>query len=223
MGYTTTFTGAFHLNKPLDPALETFFKRFSQTRHVRRDIAVIKAMDPEWKEHCFKGDLGESGAYYLPPATLTKDQIQSGSLFMRLPSGDGPFDNKFGQVLDRSVINNNQPPAEMPGLWCQWLVHGDSIEWDGMEKFYNYVEWLEYILKHFLIPEGYVVNGSVKWQGEEAADTGIITVTNNKVSVKEGKSDPLSLFSDEELLEELKKRNPRLVRYAEALLQKQAD
>ena len=55
------------------------------------------------------------------------------------------------------------------------------MEWDGGEKFYNYVEWLEYLIKNFFEPWGYSLNGSVNWQGEEDEDNGTIVVKHNEV------------------------------------------
>jgi hypothetical protein len=93
-----------------------------------------------------------------------------------------------GQDCDETVINGNQPPATQPGLWCQWIPteDGTAIEWDGNEKFYNYVEWIEYII-NWLKPKGYVVNGEVEWQGEDSDDFGKIVVVDNVVSIKIGK------------------------------------
>jgi hypothetical protein len=55
------------------------------------------------------------------------------------------------------------------------------IEWDTGEKFYDYVEWLEYIIYNFLAPKGYVLNGNVEWYGEDRADVGTIVVKSNIV------------------------------------------
>lgn len=94
--------------------------------------------------------------------------------------GSGPF----GQGRDDDIIDHNRPPATQPGLWCQWLIQDDrqTIEWDGSEKFYHYVEWLEYLIERILYPRGYVLNGQVRWQGERDGDSGTITVSDNCVS-----------------------------------------
>ena len=83
--------------------------------------------------------------------------------------------------------DDNLPDA--PGVWCQWIPcdEGAGIEWDGVEKFYNYIEWLDYLIDHFLKPWGYVLNGEVEWQGEERNDLGRIVVRDNAVVVKCGK------------------------------------
>jgi hypothetical protein len=89
----------------------------------------------------------------------------------------------LGQDCDSSVINENKPPNIQPGLWCQWrpTEDGKSIKWDGGEKFYHYVEWLEYIIKNFLAPKDYLLNGAVRWKGDDHTDTGVILVIDNLI------------------------------------------
>ena len=86
------------------------------------------------------------------------------------------------------VVDHNRPPKTQPGLWCQWCPTEDGmgIEWDGGEKFYQYVEWLEYIIIVVLKPRGYVLSGEVRWSGEEQGDVGKIIVNDNKVTVSYG-------------------------------------
>ena len=94
-----------------------------------------------------------------------------------------------GQDSDTTVINYNRPPGTQPGLWCQWIPTDDGCEliWDGGEKFYNYVEWLDYLIDKILAPRGYTLNGECQWFGEERDDVGVIIVKNNKVTTKVGK------------------------------------
>lgn len=75
-----------------------------------------------------------------------------------------------------------------PGFWCNWVPTNDykGIEWNGAEKFYDYVEWLEIIIKKFLEPNGYKLNGSVEWYGEDQSDIGVIRVKDNVVETREG-------------------------------------
>lgn len=47
----------------------------------------------------------------------------------------------------------------------------------------NYVEWLEYLIQHFIAPWGYKLNGAVVWHGEDSDDIGRIVVTDNVVRV----------------------------------------
>ena len=44
-----------------------------------------------------------------------------------------------------------------------------------------YVEWLAYLIKRFLEPWGYVLNGGVGWRGGDWDDVGVIVVIENKV------------------------------------------
>jgi hypothetical protein len=97
---------------------------------------------------------------------------------------DGSGD--FGQGQDANIIDFNRAPSTQPGLWCQWVPTDDGlhIEWDGGEKFYAYAEWLDYIIRNILEPRGYVLNGTVQWQGEESSDVGRIVVRNNLVATQ---------------------------------------
>jgi hypothetical protein len=74
----------------------------------------------------------------------------------------------------------------MPGFWCQWRPNedGTAIEWDGGEKFYNYIEWLEYLIKQFFEPWGIKLNGDVRWYGEDRDDIGLIEVRDSVVKIK---------------------------------------
>lgn len=99
------------------------------------------------------------------------------------------------------VIDSNQPPSTQPSLWCHWTVGDDnqSIIWDGGEKFYHYFEWLQYIVKNFIKPWGYILSGKVKYNGEDYRDTGKIIIKNNEVSIvhDEFSSDDENVTSDE--------------------------
>lgn len=94
----------------------------------------------------------------------------------------------FDYKDDESIINHNLQPETQPGLWCQWIPSSDGtkIEWGEGEKFYNYIEWLQYLISNFLIPWGYRLNGDVSFQGEDEDDNGIIVVTDNIITVQNG-------------------------------------
>lgn len=84
---------------------------------------------------------------------------------------------------------DTRPYVDVPSFYCQWIPTADGwgLEWDGGEKFYNYVGWLEHLIKKFFIPWGIKLNGEIEWEGEESGDLGKIIVTNNVVEVKEGR------------------------------------
>lgn len=91
----------------------------------------------------------------------------------------------MGQDREDNVIDQNQPPSTQPSLWLQWIPtdDGTAIVWDENEKFYCYVEWIEYLIEKILAPKGYVLNGAVDWQGEEFDDMGSIIIEDNQVRI----------------------------------------
>ena len=139
------------------------------------------------------------GSFTVTP-TLTEDDrvfLEKFSRTRRMARNVGPeygVDGEFyvfgkgwaGQDHDETIIDYNRPPRTQPGLWCQWVPteDGNEIEWEGGEKFYDYVEWLEYLIEKILAPRGYTLNGTVFWQGEEDSDRGKIVATNNVVKTK---------------------------------------
>ena len=78
---------------------------------------------------------------------------------------------------------------EKPSIWLQWIVeeYHDThyLIWDGNEKFYNYIEWLEYLIKYFFKPNNLSITGRVRWRGEEFDDMRTISVEDNEVEVLE--------------------------------------
>ena len=94
--------------------------------------------------------------------------------------GTGPY----GQDHDETVISSD-PPSPQPGLWCQWVPNekGDHYGWDGNEKFYDYIEWIKYMVKNWFKPRGYTLDGRVSWFGEERGDMGRIDIDRNNITV----------------------------------------
>ncbi len=180
MGYTTDFQGKFTFDQPLTPEHRRYLLAFAGTRRMKRserrlssELALVRVADP--LREAVGLPLGDDGGYTVTNARYTED--------------GGVEIAEFGQVRTRDVDDYNGPPDGQPGLWCQWEPNGDgtAIQHDGGEKFYHYVEWLEYLIHHFLAPWRYVLNGEVTWEGEESGDVGKIIVTNNEVTTKEGR------------------------------------
>jgi len=92
----------------------------------------------------------------------------------------------YGQDHEANIVDYNSPPSTQPGLWCQWEPDeaGTSISWNGAEKFYAYVEWIEYLIDKILAPAGYKLKGEVLWIGEDPDDRGKIIIKNNVVKTK---------------------------------------
>lgn len=110
--------------------------------------------------------------------------------------------NFYGEfTLDKTLtpeqadILRNLTPNDKLTPDCGWIPtpKRDGICWDGSEKFYEYITWLEYTIEHFLEPWGYILNGEVDWCGEGVVGVGInrrndcgkIIVTDNAISIIE--------------------------------------
>ena len=188
MGYTTWFEGGLTPNKPFKKEFINYINAFSEKRHEPRDVEIIKRSDPDWAKHCLDGNLGPCGMYYV-----------------------GSFDEG---VIDRSAAKG----YTCPRYWCDWCINEETgvVEWDGGEKFYNYVEWLKFLIDNFFEPAGYKLNGEIFWGGEDRDDTGVIVVKDNYIYTYNGSivyfnydkenEKILANFSDRQLLDELIKR-----------------
>jgi len=161
MGYMTYFSGEFKLNKPLEHNHMEYLLAFKGTRRMKRRAIDTVAM-PDIKREAVGLTVGKEGGYFV---------------------GN---EHSLGQVCSADVLDYNSPPDGQPGLWCQWEPNeaGTAIVWDGGEKFYDYVKWIEYLIEHFLKPWGYVLSGEVEWIGEDPDDRGKIICRNNAVTTK---------------------------------------
>jgi hypothetical protein len=101
---------------------------------------------------------------------------------------DRPLDIETFNLINDLQEVRHEGPTKIPnvGIWCDWAPNkdGTEIEWTGAEKFYDYVEWLEYIVNTFLAPKGYILNGEVEYQGEDRSDMGMIVVKDNVITRK---------------------------------------
>jgi hypothetical protein len=217
MGYTTDFEGEFRCRRNVAPAIAAFLteiepdsrsipvfadwledqqderaQRVRQCKSFPQVHAIFHALAPEHAAYLRAFNETRRMARDSAIAATLPDPVREGA---GLPIGvqGGYFvggEGYAGQSEDPSVRDYNRPPRGQPGLWCGWTPtdDGTAIVWDGGEKFYSYVEWLEYLIEHFLAPWGYFLDGQMEWQGEEDEDTGVITVHNNVVkAVAEGR------------------------------------
>lgn len=167
MGYHTEFHGAFEIRPVLKPEHRAYLTRFAETRHMQRDSKLIEQV-PDPVREAAGLPIGEEGAYFL--------------------AGDGRL--RFEEE-NPSILSYNRPPVGQPGLWCDWAPtesdnkDSSGLEWNGTEKFYDYTEWLIYLIENFLRPWGYVLNGQVQWAGEDSDDRGVIHVKDNQVKAVE--------------------------------------
>ena len=174
MGYTTSFYGELKFNRPLSQALADYINAFSRTRHVRRDPNDVKQIFPNWKELCWKGDLGLEGEYFVGPRIDVERSAFN--------SEEDVYEWRKRVERANGIKDDNEHPTGVPGLWCQWIVNEKGeLCWSGGEKFYDYCEWLRYLIERFFQPEGYVLNGRILYTGERADDFGYIFVSDNQV------------------------------------------
>jgi hypothetical protein len=160
MGYTTEFKGKFQITPVLQPEHHEYLQKFSETRRMQRDPKVALTL-PDPVREAVGLPIGEEGEYFV--------------------GGIG----YCGQDEDASIVNHNRPPSGQPGLWCQWEtdVINSTLQWNQGEKFYNYTDWLQYLVTNFFIEWGYTLHGSVVWQGEDSTDNGKIVVVNNDILI----------------------------------------
>lgn len=173
MGYTTDFDGAWAIVPPLTEEHRAYLTQFAEIRHMARDNVKLASM-PDPLREAVGLPLGVEGEYYVGTAGKYDSQ---GYGF-----GGGP--------KDESILNGNNPASSQPGLWCQWVPDADGayLQWDEGEKFYNYIEWLKYLIERFFNPWGYSLCGEMSWRGEEYEDFGLIKIESpsNEVLVAYG-------------------------------------
>jgi hypothetical protein len=160
MGYTTYFSGEFTIDPPLKHEHMSFLTAFARTRHMARDEEKLRAA---YAQRVADGKLTDH------------DRLRErcGLAINATTVLDTSYTNNTGS----SVTDHNNPPGGVPGLWCKWTPTSDTtLAWDEGEKFYDYAEWLRYLLTTFLHPWGYKVTGTVEWTGENADDRGKLTV-----------------------------------------------
>ena len=159
IGYTTEFKGSFNLkfnDKTKEEYVVKLVNDLASTRRVKRDLSKIQdQLDKPYTDYGIEGEFYTEGKGFM------------------------------GQDSDPSVLNNNYPPSTQPSLWQQWVINVDNdnyiLEWNQEEKFYNYTEWLEYLIEKIFKPCNVSISGSVEYRGEEWSDIGTITIKDYKV------------------------------------------
>jgi hypothetical protein len=195
MGYTTDFDGSVTLEPALTPEQAAYLKRFNQSRRMKRNAEIAETF-PDPLREAVGLPIGVEGEFYVSSEDLDgvitdPNDPRIGHLKSeKVPEWNDPSKAcHAGQRRDASIDEYNGPPSGQPSLWCQWTTNADGteIEWDGGEKFYEYVEWMEYIIDSFLKPWGIVAEGEIEWQGEGRGDIGLIVVKDNVVNPKMGR------------------------------------
>jgi hypothetical protein len=202
MGYQTDFMGEIYLDPPLTQPQIAYLNAFNGTRRVQRDPLIAASFDDPIR-HAVGLDIGLDGCFYVGAAEDGQHgQGNDASItdHNHPPGGGltGYFDKAgreygYGEDKPEGVEwgpNPNRPTmgeGAQPQLWCQWVPNesGQWISWDQGEKFYGYIEWMAYIVHHFLVPWGIKASGEITWVGEDTSDQGAIVIRNNTIRVAE--------------------------------------
>jgi hypothetical protein len=95
-----------------------------------------------------------------------------------------PLNDDQQEELNKLQINRHEGEG-LPGIWCDWEVtDGSVLKHAGNEKFYNYTDWLKYLIDNYFNKYNVKLNGKLFWQGESIGDVGIISVENSVMQVK---------------------------------------
>lgn len=185
MGYTTDFEGDLTITPALAPAHQVLLRELARTRRMNRDVSVLPPA-PSWVNG---GNWGEQGEFYtavlaeMARADITPEQYLLGEeVYKDLMA---KFDHNKGHQDELGVSNHNGPHVNQPDLWLQWVPKDAStLAWDQCEKFYHYVDWLCYLISRIFQPNGYTLNGTIEYFGEDPGNHGRINVEDNSVDVE---------------------------------------
>ena len=189
------FYGEFTVRPPLSPEHQAYLRMFSRTCRVRRDPRKAELL-PDPLRVAVGLPIGVDGAYYVGGGeygggwgddTVVDHNEPPGMQSFRdyipeHPISDAEHIERY-RAYSNAIHEARMQGIVQPSLWCQWTPTDDgrAIVWDRGEKFEEHWSWLDYLLRHFLIPWGYVVTGRVDWEGPYEGDGGSIFVFDNEV------------------------------------------
>jgi hypothetical protein len=159
--------GKFEFDKPLSARHKKYLSSFALKKRLTRSENMLQQRPDPVREKV-KLPIGSQGEYFV---------------------GENVVGNSG---VDPSIVSFEDPPEEQPSFWCLWKPSQgklDSIIWSGETADFNtHHLWIKYLIKHFIAPWKYNLNGQVKWS--DGINFGKITITNNEVEVLD-----LSVFS----------------------------
>jgi hypothetical protein len=184
MGYTTEFDGYVTIEPPLNEHEVSFLKDLASTRRMLR----------------------RNGPLFVKGGGYAGQDHEEDIINFNCSSGEQPWLGARDLPADwRDYFE----PDGQPGLWCKWEPSddGETISWNGAEKFYDAPEWMRYIIDKLLAPSAdeylvkhndederlqyftcdHTVNGVINAEGEEQEDVWRLEVKDNIVSVREAK------------------------------------
>lgn len=196
MGYHTDFDGDFEVTPVLLPEHRTYLEAFARSRRMKRDAEIAETL-PDPIRIAARLPVGFEGAYFVGNSDKNMGQDKDISVTNsneppgspKIPAADptnpmADWNQRYAKEQELTAHALALGLAQ-PGLWCQWepSEDGTAIRWDEGEKFYHYIEWIKYLIAHFIEPWGYSLNGEVNWAGEDSEDRGVIKIQDNVVTV----------------------------------------
>jgi len=207
MGYWTELKGSFKLDRKLSEPEHIYLEAFNKTRHFKRNVEKLGFP---------KDYFGQEGEFYIYyPSDIVKklskcivdenDPLYKYYTFPR-DVDQGILSGILNTYIERKnwaehgIIDWNMPAGSCPSLYCPWTPSKDGMEIipDGSDKPYEYTKWLFFICRNFLEPKKHILNGIVKWQGEEPDDFGQIEIINNEIRIYQGVKD-YQIMSQEQI------------------------
>lgn len=190
MGYNTDFVGEFELDPPLTDDQATYLRRFAETRRMARHEHIVKDM-PDPVREAVGLPIGKFGDFFVgSEAPFGQDMRHESVLGSSTAPGQDitHWDPALKDFRLRVPGYGPGDPRKQPGLWCQWTPDGTThLVWDECEKFYNYVEWAQYLQSQILSRWGVTMSGRVYWYGEDREDFGVIIAEDGNVRAIMGK------------------------------------
>ncbi len=194
MGYSTDFFGSLSLSRPTTIVEKNYLDKLADTRRMKRDVNKLMELYKGEHGNPFANDknnpddiYGFKGEYFVGADGFKGQNGDDSVIDHNSASGEIGWDDYKGDWVLRDKLQTelNADKIKQPGLWLQWVLNEDGTElsWDGNEKFYNYTEWLQYLIAHFFEPWGIKLNGEIEWVGEESNDRGKIVVVDNNVEI----------------------------------------
>lgn len=150
------------INKPIDPSLTHYIKKFSGKIHYKRNIQKIKENDPDWRHNCFCGCLGPDGLFYIGPY---KEDIKGASRSKHVPTA--PEIIVF--LLEENEIKGK-------GLLSTAFYDIELIE--------AQFEWLRFIYENFIcvFDETYHMKGYIKVKSDDPLEEAkVFTVNDSEI------------------------------------------
>ncbi|WP_201360982.1 hypothetical protein [Dictyobacter formicarum] len=168
MGYVTWFTENLIFDRPLAPHHLAYLQAYSRVPHVHWDVDIVKN-DPDPLREAVGLPIGENGCYFTGRGL--KDLYVAPPWVYLAGANEATIDPAYIDWICPGV----------PYHHCAWRPGDDGTELRiASDKPYCWYTWLQYLLDHFLVPWGYILNGKMTWQGEDEKDRGALLVEKNR-------------------------------------------